>query len=84
LNLTRQLWPLAILLFLYWGGGRGWNGWLKHVFRFGRISSWVPIGFSHARVGLAASLFGHRDCPKKNAARGRVRTGVGVRRNRRL
>jgi len=31
-------------------GGNGWNGWSKHVFRFGRISSWTLVGFCHARV----------------------------------
>jgi len=33
---------------------------------------------------MAASLSGHRNCPKNNAARGWNRTDVGARRNRRL
>jgi len=34
--------------------------------------------------GIAASLSGHRDCLQNNADRGRVQTGDGARRNRRL
>jgi len=33
---------------------------------------------------MVASLSGLRGCPKKNAARGRVRTGNGAGRNQRL
>jgi len=34
---------LQFLLFLIAGGRNGWNGWLKQVFRFGRISSWAHV-----------------------------------------
>jgi len=42
---------MAISCFIVFVGYWGWNGWLKHFFSFGRISSWAPVGLCNARSG---------------------------------
>jgi len=59
-SLDLSLVIITISCFYSDGGGDSWNGWLKHVFRFGRISSWEHVSFCHARA-----LSGHCDLPEE-------------------